>query len=233
MSPSKRVTLTTLALLLLGGCSADQLSVVVQSARAPGDKCDFKDDTIYVESGSVDMTSYNLGPGTTDQQLSSYGQIFGWQNNMQPIPLIVNGQTVDTGSGNDFIVDEAVMSYQYSDGSVTFPNEVQNLHAVINAGGTHEKNSVGLNLIGAGASAALLGHLPVVGNPQTLVTSFLFRGKTAAGRGLDTNVVRFPLTIYRSSAATVVCDPAAGVVPATGPCGIPGRDLTVHCVTST
>jgi hypothetical protein len=230
MSLVKRLTLASLTLALLGGCSADQLSVVVLSARAPGDKCDFKDDTLYVSGGSVDMRPVDNG-GTVPSVLASYEQIFSWQNNMPGVPLIVNGQTVDTGSGNDFIADEAILSYQYTDGSVAFAGEVQNLRAIIPAGGTHDKSSVGINLIGASAAGVLLANVPT--SPQTLITSFFFRGKTASGKPIDTNVASFPLTIYRSepTLGPLVCPP--GQIPAGGVCGIPGRDQDVHCVSST
>jgi len=230
MSRLKHLVLATLALAFLGACSGDQLSVVVLSARAPGDKCDFKDDTLYVESGSVDMRPYDTG-GTNPFVLTSYGQVFSWQNNLQVVPLVVNGQTVDTGSGNDFIADEAVMSYQYSDGSVTFPDEIQNLHAIIGAGGTHDKNSVGIDLIGSNAAGVLLLNVPTC--PQTLITTFLFRGKTAAGRGMDTNTARFPVTIYRSEPTQGALTCPAGFKLSGGPCSIPGRDQDVSCISST
>ena len=33
--------------LLLAGCSADPLNIIVLNARAPGDKCDFEDASLY------------------------------------------------------------------------------------------------------------------------------------------------------------------------------------------
>ena len=55
----------------------------------------------------------------------------------------MNGQTVDNGTGNDFIADSVVYEYQYSDPSVVLATESQNMHAALAAGAKPEDNTVG------------------------------------------------------------------------------------------
>ena len=72
----RRIPLLPVALLgmLLAACSADPTQIVVLSARAPGTKCDFSDDTKYVSSGSLDLRPYIVGtaPNTTTVVTSGY-----------------------------------------------------------------------------------------------------------------------------------------------------------------
>jgi hypothetical protein len=224
---TSRLLLATVLVAVLAGCSTDQLDIVVLSARAPGDKCDFTDDTKYVSAGLLDFRPYTtLGGGTAFT--GSYSQVFSWENNMLNVPLVVNGQTVDQASGNDFIADQAVLTYQYSDPAVTLPSETENLRAVISAGCPRDKCSVGLNLIGPGASAILDGAVTAV--PQTLLVHFVLTGKTSGGRTTHTNEVTFPLTVFRSDPAALTCP--AGTTLNTGACGVAGRDSPVDCVTA-
>ena len=104
-TPVARPLIAT-ALLLLAACSADPLNILVLSARAPGDKCEFDDDTVYVSRGSLDLTPYVVG--TTTVTTNRYYQVFSWQNNLQPAPLSVGGQCLDPGPGNAFIADSLV-----------------------------------------------------------------------------------------------------------------------------
>ena len=128
MSPRRSArtggALALLAAALLSACGADPLSIVVLNARAPGDKCDFTDDTKYVSRGSLDFRPYGTG-----QVSSRYYQVFSWQNNLTSVPITVNGQVVDPGTGNDFIADSATYTYQYSDPSVALAPETANMHA--------------------------------------------------------------------------------------------------------
>ena len=230
MSPviPRRLLPVLLGMVVLGACSAPQLDVVVLSARAPGTKCAFEDDTLYVSRGSLDFRPYTtLGGGTAFS--GSYGQVFSWENNMQSVPLVVNGQTVDDASGNDFVADQAVLTYQYSDPSVTLPSETENLHAVVSAGCPRDKCSVGVSLIGPGASAILDAALGPT--PQTLLVTFVLTGKTTAGRTTQTNEVTFPLTVYKSDTTPLSCP--TGTVLNTGVCGVAGRDTPVDCIIST
>ena len=165
--------------LLLAGCSADPLNVVILNARASGDKCDFADATLYTEGGSVDFSPWTDSNGNSGQTVS-YGQIFSWENQMLPSPISVNGQVVDPGGGSDFIADTAVYTYQYTDPNVVLSPETQNLRAVIAAAGTPEKNSVGAQLIQPQAAVALDNTLTAT--PQTLLVTFQLFGKTGAGR---------------------------------------------------
>ncbi len=227
MSPRLRVLpLGTLALLLLAGCSADPLSVVILNARAPGDKCDFSDATLYAERGSLDLRPYVQGGATLVS--GSYGQVFSWENQLQPNPISVNGQIVDPGGGTDFIGDTIVYEYQYTDPSVALASETQNIRAVIQAGGDPTKNSVGAQLIQPNAFAAInASALGTAG--QTLLVTFQMFGKLAAGTSKHTNKVSFPLTLYRSDPSTLTCP--VGQVPNGGACGVPGRDQLVQCKT--
>ena len=72
-----RIPLLPLALLglLLAACGRSP-SVVVLSARAPGDKCDFSDNTKYVQGGSVDSRPYVIGtaPNQVIVSTGSYGR---------------------------------------------------------------------------------------------------------------------------------------------------------------
>jgi len=216
-----------LAVVVLSACSADDLNIVVLSARAPGSSCDFSDDTKYVARGSLDLAPYSISGGTpvvTDQ----YYQVFSWQNNLTSNPISVNGQVVDPGTGNSFIADTVVYSYQYSDPSVTLANESQNIRAVITAGGKSTDNSVPADLIQPQAFAAINGSTAIDTASQTLLVTLQYFGKLAAGGSTkNTNKVTFPLTIYRSAA---LVDCTGGKVPNGGVCGVPGRDQNVSCV---
>lgn len=227
-----RIPLLSLALLglLLAACSANPLSVVVLSARAPGDKCDFSDNTKYVQGGSVDFRPYVIGtaPNQVIVSTGSYGQIFAWENNLQPILLQVNGQTVDNGTGNDFIADSVVYEYQYSNPSVVLATESQNMHAALAAGAKPEDNTVGADLIQPQASSAIGGSTTIDTSAQTLLVTFQIFGKLVAGTPKYTNKVSFPVTVYRSSTTPLDC-PSQGLVINGGVCNIPGRDQVISC----
>jgi hypothetical protein len=231
MSPrsiAPRVALGLLALALLSACKADDLNIIVLNARAPGSNCDFSDDTKYVSRGSLDLTPYVEGTSTlvTDQ----FYQVFSWQNNLTSVPIIVNGQTVDPGAGNTFIADSVVYSYQYSDPSVTLADETQNIRAVIVAGGNSKDNSVPAELIQPKAFAAINASTAIDTSAQTLLVTFQYFGKLAAGGSTKyTNKVTFPVTIYRRSTTPLTCTPPAVVNG--GACGVPGRDQDVSCKT--
>jgi hypothetical protein len=116
------------AALLLAGCSADPLNIVILNARAPTDKCDFSDSTLFVEGGSLDFRPWVDASGATGVS-AYYGQAFSWANQMLPSPITVNGQVVDPGGGSDFIGDTIVYTYQYSDPSVVLGSETENIRA--------------------------------------------------------------------------------------------------------
>lgn len=240
MSPwTRRLPLAMLGpalALLLAQCTADPLNVVILNARAPGDKCDFTDPTLFVERGSLDFTPWVSTGGAAGQSVY-YGQAFSWENQMLPLPITVNGQIVDPGGGNDFIGDTIVYSYQYTGPGVTLANETQNIRASITAAATADKNFMGAQLIQPQAAAALDAALTLDGTPQTLLVTFQMFGKTVAGVGKSTNPVSFPLTVYKNSNAPVICNPSptdGGVATRLfeGPCGEPGRDSPVQCVVS-
>ena len=215
--------------LLLAACTADPLNVVVLDARAPGDKCDFSDNTKYVEQGWVDFRQYvTTGVPSVVTHTGSYGQVFGWENNLQSVVTTVNGQPVDNGTGNNFIADSVVYSYQYSDPNVVLPtSETQNIHATINAGGTAQDNTVGISLIPPGASDAINNSTLGPGT-QTLLVTFQIFGKIAAGISKHSNKVSFPIYVYRSDTTALDC-PSQGLVLNGGVCNIPGRDQPVSC----
>ncbi len=96
---------------------------------------------------------------------------------------------------------------------------------------------MGAQLIQPQAAAALDAALTLDGTPQTLLVTFQMFGKTVAGEGKSTNKVSFPLTVYKSTNAPVICNPSPtdGGVATTlfeGPCAEPGRDAPVQCVPS-
>jgi hypothetical protein len=213
------------ALLLLAGCSADPLNILVLSARAPGPQCDFDDDSLYVSRGSLDLTPFVSGGGTFVQ--NRYYQVFGWQNNLQPNPLSVGGQVVDPGAGNNFIADSIVYEYQYSDPSVVLANEAANMHAVISAGAQSSDNSVPTDLLQPQAFNAINASTAMDTSAQTLLVTFQIFGNLAAGGSKYTNKVSFPLTIRRLSTTPVSC-PTGFVL--SNVCGFVGRDIAVSCV---
>ena len=226
MRPRRLATLILAGTLLFAGCSAGDLNILVLSARSPGDKCDFSDDTLYVSRGSVDMRPYVEGASTF--VTTRYYQVFSWQNNIQPNPISVGGSVVDPGTGNTFIAETAVYEYQYSDPSVTLTTESANMNAVITAGGEAKDNSVPTDLIQPQAAAAIQASTAIDSSNQTLLVTFQLFGRLAAGGSKYTNKVTFPLTIYRSSITPLDCA-AAGQVLNTGVCGVAGRDQPVSC----
>ncbi|HET6982739.1 MAG TPA: hypothetical protein VFI53_11405 [Myxococcaceae bacterium] len=237
----RQLPVTALALVaasLLSACSADDLNIVVLSARAPGDNCDFPDDTLYVSRGSLDLRPYFTESAATNPARlpvvsDQYYQVFSWQNNLSSVPITVNSQVIDPGQGNDFIADTAVYSYQYSDPSVTLASESQNIRAVIPAGGKTADSSVPADLIQPNAFAAINASTAIDTSSQTLLVTLQYFGKLAAGGPTkNTNKVTFPLTIYRSSTGALDCfAQTPGAPPAGGPCRTPGRDAPVQCTT--
>lgn len=225
----RRMSLLPLA-LLLAACSADPNQIVVLSARAPGDKCDFSDNTKYVSDGSLDLRPYIIGvaPNQATVVSTSYFQIFGWENNNQSIETTVNGQVVDNGNGNDFIADSVVYQYQYTDPNVTLATETANMHAVVTAGALATTNTVGADLIQPSAYTAISASTGIDTSAQTLLVTFQIFGKLVAGASQHTNKVSFPVTVYRSSTTPLDC-PSQGLVINGGACNIPGRDQPVSC----
>ena len=215
------LAVATGAVLLLTGCSADPLSVVILNARAPGTACDFKDASLFVARGSLDFR-----PGSV-ALTSGYFQAFSWENQMQPSPLSVNGQLVDPGGGNDFIGDSIVYEYQYSDPNLVLPTETQNVRESISAGAKPDQNYMGAELIQPNALGALDASLTPTG--QTLLVTFQMFGKLAGGTSKHTNKVSFPLTVYKSDTTPITC--GTGLKLLTTPCGS-GRDSQVQCVPS-
>ena len=228
----RRIPLPPLALLglLLAACTADPLNVVVLNARAPGDKCDFSDNTKFVEGGSVDFRPYITGtaPNQVTSVTSFYGQVFAWENNMQAVETTVNGQPVSNGTGNDFIADSVVYEYQYTDPNVVLAPETENVHAVITAGALADNNTVGVSLIQPKASTAIGNSAGIDTSAQTLLVTFQIFGKIVAGTSKHTNKVSFPLTVYRSSTTPLDC-PSQGLLINGGVCDIPGRDQAISC----
>jgi len=229
-------TLGLLSALLLSGCKADDLNILVLSARAPGESCTFPDDTLYVSRGSLDMRPFCTDTAcATPVATTRYYQVFSWESQLGSVPLSVNGQTLDPGGGNTFIADTAVYSYQYTDPSVTLADETANMRAVITAGATAAQNSVPADLIQPKAAAAIEGSTGINGTAQTLLVTFQYFGRLAAGGSKYTNKVTFPLTIYRSSTTPLNCYTLTPVpeVPNAGVCGFVGRDQSVQCKVST
>ena len=202
-------------------CSATKdNSIVVSSARAPGDKCDFGDPTLYVESGSVDIAAFGAG--------SSYVQVFSWENDLQQISTTVNGDTISGATLNTFISTQVNLSYVLV-GGTNPPPGIVNMNATITAGGTPDKNSVGVEFLTQQAAQTLNAAIPDpapggITASQTLLVTFQIVGALVGGGAAATNPVTFPLTVFKAT------PPVAGVCPGTttphsfSTCGIPGRD---------
>jgi hypothetical protein len=219
-----------LAAIFLSACSADDLNIVVLSARAPGDACDFPDDTKYVSRGSLDLSPYFETAGGPAIVSNQYYQVFSWQNNLTSTPVAVNGQVIDPATGNAFIADTAVYTYQYSDPSVTLGSESQNMRAIITAGGLPADNSVPAELIQPKAFTAINASTAIDTSAQTLLVTVQYFGKLAAGGPTkNTNKVTFPLTIYRRSTNPNDHNCVPPQIANGGACGVPGRDQDVSC----
>jgi hypothetical protein len=213
--------------LSLTACSADPLNIVILNARAPGDKCDFEDATLYTTRGQVDYRQF-VDPNGNAGQSAYYFQQFSWENQLQPNPISVNGELVDPSGGNDFIADTIIYDYQYTDPSVTLEQEIANVREVIPAGAKPEDARMLAELIQPKAATAL--NATLTATPQTLLVTFQVFGKLVAGTPKYTNKVSFPVTVFKSAPAPLVCP--AGSVLFVGPCGDPGRDTVVHCIKS-
>ena len=226
------VALGLLSALLLSACKADDLNIIVLSARAPGDSCTFSDDSLYVARGSLDMTPYYTvdpatNPGAVPQVSRRYYQVFSWESQLASVPISVGGQVIDPGGGNTFIADSAVYSYQYSDPSVTLASESENIHAVISAGGLATANSVPADLLQPKAAAAIEGSTGINGAAQTLLVTLQYFGRLAAGGSKHTNQVTFPLTIYRTSTTPLNCFQNALYSGSSTFSGMPRRPATL------
>jgi|GEM_PF-522628 len=222
--------LLVLTALLLGACTAppDQ-SIIVTTARAPGEKCDFSDPTKYVEGGSIDLAAFGGA--------SSYYQIFGWGNDLQNIGVTVNGQQITTETPNTFVATGIKLSYVVVGGAIpTPPPGVVNISATIAPGATPTTNSVGVFLLTQQAAQAICGSkdytcplFPPGKATVTLQVTFQITGALVGGGAAQTNPITYPLTLSNYGNVTIsgtsppVC--TSPYVPQTTSCGVPGRDI--------
>jgi hypothetical protein len=216
------------ALLLGSACSAppDQ-SIIVSSARAPGQACDFSDSTKYVEGGALDLSVPPL--------FQSYYQVFSWENDLQNISVTVNTQ-ITTETPNTFIATTIKDNYVMV-GGTSPPNGLVSITAAIFPGATANTNSVGVYLLTNDAVRAICGNPTLIdncpafgGGPSTLLVTFQIAGALVGGGAAQTNPVTFPLTLFKGGnfdPATGMCK--TGYSAVTTSCGIPGRDIP-YCV---
>lgn len=225
--------MSMLAALLVGSaCSAppDQ-SIIVSTARAPGNNCDFADSTKYVEGGALDLSVPPL--------YQSYFQIFSWQSDLQNISVTVTSQ-ITSETPNTFLATTIKDSYVLV-GGTNPPNGLVSISAAIAPGATANQNDVGVYLLTANARQALCGT-PVPGDncpnvqltpaapTATLNVTFQIAGALVGGGSAQTNPVTFPLTLFKGGNVVnnvgnggFTC--AAGTKLVTTSCGIPGRDI--------
>ena len=221
--------LTLAAALFASACSAppDQ-SIIVTSARAPGASCDFSDSTKYVEGGALDLSVPPL--------YQSYYQVFSWENDLQNISVTVTSQ-ITSETPNTFIATTIKDNYVMV-GGTNPPNGLVSITAAISPGATANTNSVGVFMLTNNAVQAICGPT-VIGNDNcpgftagsaTLLVTFQIAGSLVGGGAAQTNPVTFPLTLFKGGHfdnTTGTC--AAGYIPVTTSCGIPGRDIQ-YCV---
>jgi hypothetical protein len=212
------------AAVLAPACSATKdNSIVVTSARAPGDKCDFGDPTLYVESGAIDIAAFG--------NASSYVQVFSWENDLQQISTTVNGDTISGPTLNTFIATQVNLSYVLVGAATSPPPGINNMNATITAGATPDKNSVGVEFLTQQAATFLNAAIPVpapggITPSQTLLVTFQIVGALVGGSAAATNPVTYPLTVFKATPP----DPGTLTCPGTtnphffSTCGIAGRD---------
>jgi hypothetical protein len=219
-------------MLVASACTApSDLSIIVTQARAPGTSCDFSDATKYVEGGAIDMSVFGGNSG--------YFQVFGWENDLQQISTTVNGDTISGPTVNTFIANRIELSYVLVNGANPPPGLV-NISATIPAGGTPDKDTVGVEFLTQAAGQAICG-LPVgldicpgvpPGTSQTLLVTFQLAGSLVGGGAAKSSPVTYPLTLFRGPRLTPpplgggllgTCRP--NFAPQTTSCNVPGRDI--------
>jgi hypothetical protein len=218
------------ALMVASGCTAppDQ-SIIVSSARAPGQACDFSDSTKYVEGGALDLSVPPL--------YQSYYQVFSWENDLQNISVTVTSQ-ITSETPNTFIATTIKDNYVMV-GGTNPPNGLVSITAAIAPGATPNENSVGVFLLTSDAVNAICGAPSATDNcpgfklpSATLLVTFQIAGALVGGGAAQTNPVTFPLTLFKDgqfNPATGQCN--NGFIPVTTSCDVPGRDIP-YCIAS-
>jgi hypothetical protein len=245
------VALMSLVTLFGSQCTSppDQ-SIIVTTARAPGDICDFSNATLYVEGGALDVDVYPA--------FQSYYQVFGWENDLENISVTVT-QQITSETPNTFVAttieDSYVLESQGPDGgAVVGPNPppgLVSISATIAPGGTPTDNSVGVFLLTQSAMSAICGpptlhdncpNFPNKPITESILVTFQITGALVGGGATSTNPITFPVTLFKGLAPdptsltgfkpsfdpfTGACVP--GYVTQTTSCGVPGRDIA-YCV---
>ena len=216
--------------LVLAGCSADPLNVVILNARAPGDKCDFADATLYTEGGPWTSRPGRTPTGTPGRPLPTARSSPG-RTRCSRSPISVNGQVVDPGGGSDFIADTAVYSYQY-----TRPERGALAGDAEPPGGHRGRRDAGRRTRWAPSSiqpqAAAALNATVTATPQTLLVTFQLFGKTGAGREQEHQQGHASRSRSTGSPPAGVACPARLRAPRGDPATSPGATPRVHCVQS-
>jgi hypothetical protein len=229
------LSLMSFAMFCGSACTSppDQ-SIIVSTARAPGNICDFSNAALYVESAAVDLAAFG--------QQSSYFQVFGWENDLENISVTVT-QQITAETPNTFIATTIEDKYNLVAG-VSPPAGLVNISASIAPGGTPTNNDVGVYLLTQAAMQDICGApsatencpgLPAGSQTKTLLVTFQITGALVGGGAASTNPITYPVYLFNSGntqpqdAANPSIEPWVCIPPAqpeVTSCGIPGRDIT-------
>jgi hypothetical protein len=190
------------------GCTESLSPLQVGAARPLDNTC------------SADTGSQRYA-GSLDIALNApYVIAFDVSSDLSTDDVTVGGDTVVSGTRNDFVVKEISFTYT-SEPAGTFVPERIPAHAVIRAGDDEVMN---ISLIGPKAYATV-ANLLGAHESVTLMATFRLRGRLAGGQDAETNEVSYPITVYNSG--FVAC-PAGTVLQNTGPCeNRPGQDQAI------
>lgn len=210
--------------LLLGGlfawaCVPAGQSVFLVSAQALDSSC------------QVDFAT-ELTFGTLNTALTSdYIVGFSIESTLARDQNTAGGQVVDSPSSNDFIGQEAVLSYRSIANGVRsqvpgLVDQRQPILAVIAPGANRDNSYIAMNLF-TSATASAVAALP---HRTDLIVSVRIEGRLRGGAALSTNTLEFPVRILN---VAPTCPAGQRTSIRAGTCGNPGQDTGsgFQCVT--
>jgi hypothetical protein len=121
-----------------------------------------------------------------------------------------------------FFCEEIIYNYESQNPKVNFTEETLAIHCAVPPGAAPEESYIGLDLIATDARKKLDGVVPAAPDAMTLLASVRVRGRSAAGKSLETNEVTFPIELSRGNGCGTGVPDLANA--AEFPCGYPGQD---------